>query len=741
MYSVPRPFKWAVSSVVLTVVTVVCAPILAAFVILLALVYLPLPATIPVAKTVSIPQPTVIYDQNGNVIATLAQYDREIPVAESAIPEILKEAVISDEDRNFYREGGASLTGIVRAFLADVRSNKVVQGGSTITEQYVKLTYTSGADNVFRKLQEVILANQLARSASKNDILYHYLSAIYWGDGNYGIGAAAENYFHEPVQDLNASQSAMLAGLLPAPTSRAPREHPSQAEQYRELVLGEMHQQGYITDTQYSQDMSAQIEVADGGVPASPGSTVVYPAPGESSAYPDFVDYVVRWLLANYPYNEVYGGGLKVQTTLNPQVQAAAYAAVQSTMNGAPAQDEMALAAVQPQTGYVEAIVGGTNFGKAGTPYAADNFAISGCDPPPPSNVSVQVSATCWTYNSSQDGVVQAGSDGRQPGSAWKPFVLATALEQGISPDAVYAAPTVYQIPGCVVPANQTPDYCQVHNDEGEGGGSLTLAQATVQSVNTVYAQVAPQVGCANVAETAKALGVVSAYFSPTVFPQCPRYALGELDVSPLEMASAYGVFANNGQYATPTPVLEVINGSGKVILDNIHPQPSTTQVMPANITENVTSVLQGVLVSGTAAGKGIGRPAAGKTGTASNETNAWFVGYTPTLSAAVWLGNATSQAISLNGFYDTASPIPDENMVGGGFPASTWQAFMKQAMNGVPVSQFDQPVPISTPNGISPGLSAPSGPSGPVSPGSDSVQTVPTGGPYAPTTTTTPTT
>ena len=715
-----RIVKRIFSSMFLATVTLVGAPAAFGITVLAGLIFLPLPATIPIPKSKPAILPTVIYDRFGNQIATLKQFDTNIPVTQAEIPQVLKEAVIADEDRNYYHHGGVDLRGLVRALWADLRNRSPVQGGSTITQQYVKLAYTNQQRTIVRKVREAILASQLARQASKDDILYRYLTLVYFGDGNYGIGAAAQNYFHIPVSQLNVSQAAALAGLIPAPSARAPRENLTAAENYRELVLKKMFQQGYLTAPQYQSALAQRLALASTGqVP--PGATVVYPYQAGVTTFPDFVDYVTRWLLQRFPAQEVYSGGLRVQTTLDPAVQNAALAAVHQTLAGTKDPLEMAMAAVEPSTGFVTAIVGGRDFAGQ-SPYAQDNLAIGGCDPVPAKTANVAVSATCWSGKS-----ISGGTPGRQPGSSWKPFVLATAFEQGIPPTAGYSAPGVYQIPGCKVLPGQQASTCQVHNDEpGSVIGSETLAQATAASTNTVYAQVAPQVGCPNVATTAKKLGIGSAYYSTPPFFYCPTYALGEVDVSPLDMASAYGVFANHGQRAEPTPVLEIVDAQGKVVLNNINPLPSTTAALPANVADNVTNVLQGVITGGTGTAAQLGRPAAGKTGTTSNYTNAWFAGYTPTLSAAVWMGNADSQVKPM-GVVKGVYPV-----YGGTWPAITWRNFMTAALAKVPATPFNQPAPITPPQAAAalqihgPPTTAAVGPGAP-----GFVAPTPAGGPY----------
>ncbi|MGH9058872.1 MAG: transglycosylase domain-containing protein, partial [Acidimicrobiales bacterium] len=528
-----RIVKAIFSSVFLAVVTFVGAPLALATTVLAGLILLPLPASIPIPKAQRVIEPTVIYDRFGHPIATLQQYDQNIPITQADVPATLKEAVISDEDHGFFHHGGIDLRGTLRAFVADVQNKRVVQGGSTITQQYVKLAYTNGQRTILRKIHEAILASQLNRAASKAEILYRYLTIVYFGDGNYGAGAAAQEYFHVPLSQLNASQAATLSGLIPEPTARAPREHIGQAEQYRELVLGKMLKQGYLTQAGYDQAMSQRLVLVPNGATPAPGTTPVYEPPTPVTAYPDFVDEVERWLLGHYPTQEVYGGGLRVQTTLDPNIENDARAAQATALQGTAAPTDMAMAAVEPSTGYIEAIIGSRTFA---TPLANVNIAVSGCDPEVP---NADPRATCWD----QPRILQGGSPGRQPGSSWKPFSLATAFEQGIPPTKVYNAPNVLQIPGCVVARGKPADTCQIHNDEGGGGGNVTLAAATAASINTVYAQVASEVGCPNVARTAQAMGIGSAYYSPTKFPYCQTYALGVLDVSPLDMASAYGVF------------------------------------------------------------------------------------------------------------------------------------------------------------------------------------------------------
>lgn len=734
-----RILKRVFSSVVLATVTLVGAPAVFGATVLAGLIFLPLPAVVHLPKRIQTIQPTVIYDRYGDPIATLSSFQRDLPFTDSQVPQVLKDAVISDEDRNFYHENGVDLKGLIRATVADLRNSAPVQGASTIAEQYVKQVYTGSQKTLIRKIKDAILASELSREDSKEQILYQYLSIIFLGDGNTGVESASEMYFHEPVQDLDASQAATIAGLIPAPSDREPENHLAEAETARELVLKEMYQQHYLTVSQYQTALSQKLVLATSGkVPK--GATVVYPPESTQTKYPDFVNYVEEWLDANIPASVLAEGGLRVQTTLDPTIQEDAYKAVDATLDGSSFPVDEALAAVQPQTGFVEAIVGGRDFG-GDTDDEQDNLALGGCPEKPVSSAKVYVTASCWT-----GGMISGGGSSRLAGSSFKAFTLAAAFEQGIQPSTVYSSPYVYDIPDCVVEPGQPADSCEIHNDEGDIGGatSETLAEATAQSTNTVYAQVVQQVGCPNVAKMAKSLGIETAYYADPPFYHCANYTLGVDGVTPLDMASAYGVFADHGQKATPTPILEIVNAQGKVLVNNISHLPKTTTVMSSNVADNVTNALEGVIQDGTGTAAAIDRPAAGKTGTTNDNTDAWFVGYTPTLSAAVWMGDVTTDAEPVGysascpegcvtGHYTDGEEATFVGVYGGEWPAITWKEFMQLAMTDVPVTPFNKPAPLTSPK-VAPALQEPKTPSttAGVEPGDQSyVAPTPLGGPY----------
>jgi len=690
------------------VVTVVCAvgvPLVSGVTILASLLFLPLPATLPNPKPGLVSLPSTVYDADGNVIATFQQFDQSVPVQEKDIPQVLKNALVASEDKNFYHEGGVDPLGTLRAFVRDLQGQGYLQGGSTITQQYVDLAYTGQQRTLTRKLRQAILASQLARKLPKDEILYRYLNAVYLGDGCYGVGAASESYFHKPVQDLNIGEAALLVGLLPAPSRYEPRGNQILAEDRRQTVLLKMYQQHYITLGQYEYWKAAQVyESTAPKLAAGAPETLVYAAQQAATKYPYFVDYVRRYLELQPGIGPdlLYDGGLKIQTTLDPKLQAEAQASVATTLDGTQEPLEMALVSIEPQTGHVRALIGGRDFSQDQT-----NLALGGCQTPP-AGVTVLVTASCQ-----QSPVPEGGGTGRQPGSSFKPFVLATAFEHGVQPSEVIDGP-----PSIALPKGCTGSACTViHNAEAAEGGVYTLAQGMWFSVNTVYAQLIldPRVTVEATAQTAKALGISSAWYSPQVHGA--SYALGSLDVSPLDMASAYGVFDDHGVRVPPTPIIRVENASGKTILDDT--RPPGTAVLSPTVADNVTNVLTGVISQpgATAYGTGdIGRPAAGKTGTTSSYVDAWFVGYTPTLVTSVWMGKKNTEdpakGASLDEVCSAGRPPCVSPVFGGTLPAETWAAYMKQAMQGVPVTNFNQPAPLQavgnpldvTSEGISPG-------------------------------------
>ena len=683
-----RSLRWIAGAFV---AAAAAAPVVVVATIIIALFNLPVPDTLPVPRPPGGSQISRVYDVNGDEIGQFSEFEQNRPVKKADIPKHLKQAVIAAEDRNFYRHGGLDLRGTLRALIADVQGRSYRQGGSTITQQYVKLAYTGGERTLSRKVREAILASQLSGKVNKEELLFKYLSSIYLGEGAYGVGAAAETYFHKPVSKLTLSESALLAGLIPAPSRYEPRANQALAETKRTLVLDKMLQLGFISRAEHSDAVRQRVRMAT-SVPLAAGTaTMVHPAQQPFTKYPYFVDYVRRYLEKKYGRDAVYRGGLEVRTTIDPRLQGLAEAAVKTGLEGTRPPLEMALVSVEPQTGFVRSLVGGRDFSAEN---GQVNLALGKCHRPRPENKDhVDVEATCWN---SKAVTVEGGGTGRQPGSSWKPFVLAAAFKKGILDTKVYRAPSQYRIPNCTGDKG-----CVIENFEGTSGGSASLREATARSYNTVYAQVILNVGVPEVAEMAKNLGITSAWVAnPQVHG--PSYALGAQEVSPLDMASAFGTFATGGTRLDPTPVLWAKAPNGKFVEDNRKRRPR--RVVEKIIADNVTDVLRGVITGGTGTRADIGRPAAGKTGTSQEFGNAWFVGFTPQLSTAVWIGDKTGNV-----------PLRNvkglERVTGGSIPAETWKAFMAEALKDVPPVDFDVPVPLtatSTTSSTLPGQTVP---------------------------------
>jgi penicillin-binding protein 1A len=639
-----RLLKTLVAMLVVAVLT----PIASAGVMLAAFLFLPLPAQLPPRQPPNESQISRVYDADGNQIATFKQFETSIPVEPEDIPPILKAAVIAAEDKDFYTHGGVDLRGTVRALWADLRSGEAVQGGSTITQQLVKNTVTGGERSLSRKVREAILASQLDRQVEKEEILFEYLSVIYLGEGAYGVGAAAETYFDKPVSELTVSESALLAAVIPAPSRYSPRVDPGLAEQRRKLVLKAMLDERMIEQSIYDSALLEPVWLESNGPP--PGyATLVKPRETQTSSQPFFTDYVFQYLKSHLEGGEakIYQGGLKIETTLDPTLQFIAATEVGEFLDGLPADLEMSIVSVEPPTGFVRSFVGGRDYNVSKV-----NLALGRA----------------------------GGGSGRQPGSSFKPFILAEAFEQGILPSKTYSG----------APHAVGTDTV-IENYGGARYGTLDLRTATRKSVNTVFTRLILDVGVDKAMDRARLMGVSSvppydgAKYGASV-------ALGALDVAPIEMASAYGVFANSGVLQDPTPVLRVTDRDGKVLIDNT--DRNGKRVLKEEVADNVTDILRGVLVDGTAAGRGIDRPAAGKTGTTTNNVDSWFIGFTPTLSTSVWLGYRND----LPGQEEPKSLTNIKGVravTGGTHPARIWQSYMKAALKDVPITEFSEPAPI----------------------------------------------
>ncbi|HUF32110.1 MAG TPA: transglycosylase domain-containing protein [Acidimicrobiales bacterium] len=634
-------------AVALFIVASAVVPVASAVAVLAAFLFLPLPASLPEAREGVTAQVSRIYDVHGDLIGTFERFDTVRPVAREDIPDVLKEAVVSAEDRRFYSHSGVDVQGTLRALWSDIRAGQVVEGGSTITQQYVKNTYVGNERSLSRKVREAVVASQLDRQVDKEEILFRYLSSVFFGDGAYGVGAAAETYFDKAVNDLSISEAALLAGLIPAPSRFQPRAHPEVAEVRRTQVLGQMLREDYITEAEHAEALAQEVWSFDvsGFPPEGQPITFIHPRRRVETAFPYFVDYVRRYMDVHYGEGAVYERGFEIYTTLDPGMQLVAEEAVRATLSGTDPPLEMALASVEPGSGYVKALVGGRDFNAPG---GSVNLALG------------------------KDG----GGTGRQPGSTYKPFVVAAALEAGIPPSKTYSGRSPVVISGH-----------PFQNFGGSNFGTVDLRTATRASINTVFVQLMNDVGVEETMDLARELGVTTSVYQEGFHGL--SVSLGAAEVSPLDMASAYGVFAARGERADPTPVLAVLDRDDNVLEENFEVEQRRRRVIKEVTADTMNDIMRGVFQRpGTAVGRGIGRPAAGKTGTSQDSGNAWFVGYTPTLSTAVWMGYRDSNKALRN--------IKGVRAVtGGSFPARTWQDFMTKALVNREAPDFNEPAPI----------------------------------------------
>jgi len=555
---------------------------------------------------IQMPETSIVYASDGTVLAEWFDAEDRTVVPNDAIPDHLKDATVAIEDRRFYEHSGVDLQAIARALSVNSKAGEVRQGGSTITQQTVKLLYTDGKRTLTRKIEEALLALSLETRADKDSVLGVYLNTIYFGRGAYGVESAAHRFFGSTASDLTLAQSALLAGCIQSPTRYDPFVNPAPALERRNVVLREMRDQGYI-----STEDAATAAAEPLGLKEDSAASVPFA--------PYFVEYVRRDLLARLGSERLYKGGLRIYTTLDPAAQKAAESAAASVLPS-PGDPEVALAAVRWRDGAVVAIVGGRDFG-------IEQFDL-------------------------------ATQGKRQTGSAFKPFVLAAALEQGYTLDTMWEA-SPFETP-------VKDEIWHVENYENNiTGGSYSLKTATVWSINTVYARLITAVGADKVVDVARRMGIT------TPMDPDPAIALGGLTrgVSPLEMASAFGTIANNGVAIPPSGVDRVTDDAGTLVYA---PDRAGTRAISEGVATTLAVVLNEVYTTGTGQAANFGAWGAVKTGTAQSWRDAWLVGYSGDLSTAVWIGYAQAQ-------------VPMENVhgirvTGGSFPAAVWKSFMQVA-------------------------------------------------------------
>ena len=579
------------------------------------------------------PANTFVYAANGSLLGSIPAEKNRQPVALSQMSPWMAKATVAIEDRRFYKHGGVDYKGIVRAAIRDLRAGKVVQGGSTITQQLVRNLYISRQRTFKRKIKEACLAIKLARNKSKDWILGSYMNAVYYGNHAYGIEAAAQTYFSRRARTLTLDQSALLAGLPQAPSIFDPIHRPLDALERRDEVLRAMLENGVLTRRQFAS------AIADRDLHLVPGK--LYTRIRE----PYFFSYVRDQLIAEYGANTVRTGGLKVYTTIDPRLQAAARRAIVDTLSSR-TDPASALVSIDPATGAIKAMA-------AVTPGSSGN-----------------------EFNL----VAQAK---RQAGSTFKMFVLAAAVDEGINPATTYyvSGPFHYQ-PDPYSPAWNVTTYDHTYL------GSTSIANATLHSDNTVYAQLTLDVGPKKVAEMAHRLGVRSP-LTTKEGAYVPSLGLGAIPVSPLDLASSYATIAAGGIYSKPMAIRKVVLGNGKVDTDAGWAEPSRKRVISPGVAYTVTQILEQNMQYGTGTGAYFGRPAAGKTGTTDNYADAWFCGYTPQLEATIWIGYPRGEVPMLN--------VHGIAVSGPTFPATIWKSFMATAVGRKQPVDFKEPSVMPT--------------------------------------------
>ena len=570
-----------------------------------------------------------VYAGDGHtILAVLRGSQSRVLVQSAQISPWIKQAIVATEDRRFYEHRGIDLRGMGRALWADVRHKSALQGGSTITQQFVKNELTGTQRSITRKLKEAALAWQLEQHWSKDQILTAYLNTIYFGNGAYGVERAARTYFGHDALKLTLPEAALLAGIPEDPSRYDPVAHPRAAVARRAVVLRLMLQQGIIQPGRYRRALSASL----------PRPQDIHLS-GVRGQAPYFGEYVKQQLIDQFGAKRVFGGGFRVDTTINLELQKLARAAIDKWLPS-PDGPQAALVALNPSNGAVLVMYGGRSFHES-----QFNLAVQG---------------------------------ERQPGSSFKPFVLATALKEGISPLSTFTSKPISIFLG--------NKYWTPSNYEGEYLGPIDLVKAIAVSDNSVFAQLTKVVGPTNVARTAHELGITSRLDG--VF----SIGLGTQAVNPLEMARAYASFENGGYRIDgqvfgnrPRAVTKIENVKGNVIYANA---PKRTAVLSSTDAHLLTQLLQGVVTGGTGTAAALpGQPVAGKTGTTENYGDAWFVGYTPQLVAAVWVGYPKGLRPMLTEFH--GRPV-----VGGTFPAEIWKTFMQSALKAIGAKPAGFPSP-----------------------------------------------
>lgn len=586
---------------------------------------------------------TIVYDINGREITRLFQEHR-IPVSLDQVPQLMKDAIIAVEDHEFYKHRGINIKAILRALWVDIRAGEWAEGGSTITQQLARNLLLTHQKTIRRKIQEALIAINLERKLTKDEILERYLNEIYFGHGAYGIEAAAQRFFDKHIWELELHQFALLAGLPRGPNVYSPYFEPERTLARRAWVLNRMVTTGYITEEQAEAAKKMPLDVV--------------PMTGIRRRAPYFIDYIIQELTQKHGFDEeaLYTQGYKIYTTLDLDLQEKAEKILADNLpageedeNGV-IQPQAAIVTLDPTNGHIRVMIGGRDF------------------------QNTQLNRAARAY--------------RQPGSAIKPFLYTAAMDSGeFTPATVMVdEPIEYEVEP-VEGSGQEKEWIWAPRNYGDVyRGPVRLREALELSINTVAVKLVEQMGPARVMEYARKMGLTSLITSgPASDLNFSALALGGLSrgVTPLEITAAFTPLANRGVYSEPIAILKVVNAQGHTLLEN---SPKRRVVLSETTAYLMTDLLKGVIENGTGWRANIGRPAAGKTGTSSDNTNAWFVGYTPELVTTVWIGNdRQSQPLIVDGV-----------RLSSAHAAQIWGAFMRQALTGKPVTDFTPPAGIS---------------------------------------------
>lgn len=519
-----------------------------------------------------------IYDVHGNLITTVHATENRLPVKLSQVPKDLQNAFIATEDNRFYSHHGVDPIGIMRAIWVNIAHDGVAEGGSTITQQLARNAFLTQDRTLKRKIMEAMLAIRIEQYYTKQEILEMYLNQIYFGQGAYGVQAAAHVYFGKNVQDLDLAQSAMLAGLPQSPNYYSPLTNYKAGKARQAVVLGQMVKYDYIDQATADKAKDEDLGLREKSEAAHSDNNASY-----------FIDYVISEIAEKYGDDAVYKDGLKIYTTIDMKAQDAAVQAMHNLPNfytddKGLTQPQGALIAINPHNGYIVAMVGGRG----------------------------------------DDSFNRAVLAERQPGSAFKPFVYLAAIQDGMTPGTVMDDKKI-EFNGW-----------SPKNYEGTYSGQMTLRYALQHSVNTIAVQLADAVGMRKVLNLASSLGITTLDDSKD---NNLAAALGGLTngVKPIDMAVAYGTLANGGVKVKPVAITKIVDRNGQVVEEN---STEEQRVVDPKYAYVITNMLESVMSGGTGGGASIGRPAAGKTGTTDESKDAWFVGYTPDLVADVWMGD-----------------------------------------------------------------------------------------------------